>query len=1073
MGKFNTSTAAGTASALDTASVNLPVAPTPEVDAAEAASATGGSILDQVIAEGVSQEVAETFTPDETLTETQEQQARDRVPSIKERQQANETGVYDYNQEQAMKEHEQRVKVQQRLMEANVANSTVQSDGGFNKRAMNMEEAVKTPDLPGLGSLGVHATGPVKEAYMKSGLVDEGGVWTPQAGLVLSVVTENFFSDRAYGKDVDAEIDYEELGVKASEVERTDPFSKARGRAQLGRQIAAEKARLDGRESPQLTEEEATALGDTAQELYYEVNKQNDGDQFIIRTEVGEGLNKQTAFQLTQKGSDLLMLGDQKRKRLFPKQHVRTQKAPLGAPTKEAREYTRQVSSKTGVSQVRSHEQRQALRNLNKVANVVDPKRNKILLSVALQALRGQSQFENDVLFISDDDPQGTMNNLAQDIFGIQIEKDGANYLTYYVQDFNGRMAPQQTTLDPTASKAARFVTRNAIPADTSNSRIKRNLLQMYSMHLVPDSYSGLRKGDVEGGKPVPVDQLLPAERARIMQNPALQAQLSGWGAELKAAFDKIPDNTINQISEAIKEKRPVNELPQLPPLELSPDLMEFINGKGEDGFMVMDGLIDYHNFLEAEKKGKPYHSYFNATMDGKTNGIASNGIQMGSANVAKKTGVIKTQNKQILDRGMDIRDDLEHVLKGLIDQGFDGKFNDNELPIVRKVAAKIAGDRNFNKAITMTFGYGKEIQSFKRDIQQAIADDPDAAGLDQKEVTDAIFQNYIPAMEQVMDEDALAARSLMRSATWVAAWYNELFQMRAPLEGQVISLGKTETTGLQGEIARGQVWTGSEYRRPTISQYGSEATSAAEKAYPAKEEGGAPERVAGDVAYGGSIPGPVQSLDAATVTRTVSGKSWDRLVKASQGHPYIHTVYDAFKTDANGFDVVLEETNKNWLDLNMQWSYLESMAEAAKEARARGKAKFADRSDGDLLTDNEALMLRQWIQTNDKGELADLRDRFKNLLIDPDSAKGAAENVKQALIKAGYSKAKPPTVGQLKAAIAAIEKELNVDSRMAGFIEKTNAKKKRLAEQIRAEAPKGKETLGYDLRSGAQYYAH
>ena len=42
-----------------------------------------------------------------------------------------------------------------------------------------------------------------------------------------------------------------------------------------------------------------------------------------------------------------------------------------------------------------------------------------------------------------------------------------------------------------------------------------------------------------------------------------------------------------------------------------------------------------------------------------------------------------------------------------------------------------------------------------------------------------------------------------------------------------------------------------------------------------------------------------------------------------SGGNPYMHTIYDAFKADANGFDVVVEEVNKNWMEAASKWSYL------------------------------------------------------------------------------------------------------------------------------------------------------
>ena len=46
---------------------------------------------------------------------------------------------------------------------------------------------------------------------------------------------------------------------------------------------------------------------------------------------------------------------------------------------------------------------------------------------------------------------------------------------------------------------------------------------------------------------------------------------------------------------------------------------------------------------------------YFNAYMDGKTNGLASNGMQMGSEQVAFKTGVLRSQDTTLLSITMRI----------------------------------------------------------------------------------------------------------------------------------------------------------------------------------------------------------------------------------------------------------------------------------------------------------------------------------------------------------------------------------------------------------------------------------
>ena len=47
----------------------------------------------------------------------------------------------------------------------------------------------------------------------------------------------------------------------------------------------------------------------------------------------------------------------------------------------------------------------------------------------------------------------------------IAQERKGANYLSYAIQGFQGRISPQQSYFNPTTSKAVRFVTTNAVPA--------------------------------------------------------------------------------------------------------------------------------------------------------------------------------------------------------------------------------------------------------------------------------------------------------------------------------------------------------------------------------------------------------------------------------------------------------------------------------------------------------------------------------------------------------------------------------------------------------------------------------
>ena len=274
------------------------------------------------------------------------------------------------------------------------------------------------------------------------------------------------------------------------------------------------------------------------------------------------------------------------------------------------------------------------------------------------------------------------------------------------MQTFNGRIAPQQTNFDPTTSKTTRFVTRNAIPANTANPRIERNLRQMYAMMLVPGA-----------------DARLPAGREAALEN--FTPQLVRWGKELRAAFDAIPDEDVESAAQAIADGTPLTAegFPEFAPVQLSPDLSAAIAKKGEDGQAFIDGVMDFTDYYENKVKGRPHHSYFNAYMDGKTNGLASNGIQMGSENVAYKTGVLRNQGETLLDDDVDIRDDLANTLLELVDGGFDGSIGPEMTGPLHSVATKLYSHRPLNKATTMTFGYGKELESFKLDIDEYLAE--------------------------------------------------------------------------------------------------------------------------------------------------------------------------------------------------------------------------------------------------------------------------------------------------------------------------------------------------------------
>ena len=266
-----------------------------------------------------------------------------------------------------------------------------------------------------------------------------------------------------------------------------------------------------------------------------------------------------------------------------------------------------------------------------------------------------------------DEDPYSPEENLAslvdkvaQEVRAVAQERNGANYLSYNVQGFQGRITPQQSFFNPTTSKAVRFVTRNATPSVANpGTRVEKNLRQMYAMMILPKSL----KADVD--LPVIREQKLTANSAK----------LEAWGDRLAAAVN-MTDAEYEAVSQAIEAGTPLTDpnFPQVRGLELDPEadaeLIKHIESKGEDGPHVIDGLMDFSQYAKAKRAGRPHRSYFNAYMDGKTNGLASNGIQMGHLETAERTGVLRSNRNTLLDEG-DIRDELQKLAVESIADGW------------------------------------------------------------------------------------------------------------------------------------------------------------------------------------------------------------------------------------------------------------------------------------------------------------------------------------------------------------------------------------------------------------------
>ena len=1060
----------------------------------------------------------------EALPELQQEVERQRVPSLAERG----TG-------------EPRVDRWLRPPTPVKSQASNSSDGNLRSRAKTLSAAVAKGDLGvALTSLGTPAHSLAKQGVTGPELASEiathkeGDLFAaisradavqfnpelnrnipdPVYTQVASAVVENEIANIALGQtetEADVITQAQEgpqditVGAQAPQ-QGSQPVTHATGNGKLGQQIHQEYQRMNGVNVPEkLPQKEAETLGAAFKHLWAASNPE-------LVTRAVDPKTQQIVYQLTAAGEKNLKDGEADRKRLFPKQNVRPAKQPLQRgqlPGDVGQNVARRVSGSVGKQEFGKVIQG-AMNNMAQVPNVVDKQRAKILFQSILPVLRDGSHdtWQAEINNIGpskiqkfqaakvqqdkraeaaaaegvtlDEDPYSPEENLAslvdkvaQEVRAVAQERNGANYLSYNVQGFQGRITPQQSFFNPTTSKAVRFVTRNATPSVANpGTRVEKNLRQMYAMMILPKSL----KADVD--LPVIREQKLTANSAR----------LEAWGDRLAAAVN-MTDAEYEAVAQAIEAGTPLTDpnFPQVRGLELDPEadaeLIKHIESKGEDGPHVIDGLMDFAQYAKAKRAGRPHRSYFNAYMDGKTNGLASNGIQMGHLETAERTGVLRSNRNTLLDEG-DIRDELQRLAVESIADGWDGETDGFESEL-NDVAEAVFAHRDLNKMTTMTFGYGKEIDSFSGKIEETLAflNESRAEGdsyhnslakldetMNRGELAKTLMNKYESSLREVMSEEALQARSLMRSAAALHSATNQLFSIKSPV-GMDLNLGRDVTTGYDdADKSAYRLYGEGGESRTTVAHYKTEPTAAAARTIDEKA-------IPGEYAYGGSVVAPVQAMDAATVALTANGKSWDRLRQASGGNPYMHTIYDAFKVDANGYDVVLEEVNKNWLNSAMNWSYLEATYDATKEAMTNFQKEMSNRPQGEALSPNEKVYMEWFLEP---GESKSGKTYFPNLVkkmqkfkdYPPNEIWNVQKKFVNEMKAVGYDMYNPPeapTVVQLRQFVKTMSSELDLRKRMDQTINRTNNNKKKLKQEILKR--------GYKTPSGErialQYYAH
>jgi hypothetical protein len=465
--------------------------------------------------------------------------------------------------------------------------------------------------------------------------------------------------------------------------------------------------------------------------------------------------------------------------------------------------------------------------------------------------------------------------------------------------------------------------------------------------------------------------------------------------------------------------------------------------------------------------------------------------------------------------------------------------LSEADRPFAHTIAEVLYGYRDLNKTTTMTFSYGKDIGSFFAEIEQAMyvkneeaislidsfnlkrnrgeeltpeETDKDNAAKAYKNaflnfeqqtfeskmgnnisgtqvLAKVLLEPYKASMVSVLGKRGIQSNRIMKGAAGLAAIADQLLTIEGPT-GMSLHFGGS-VPQVYDELVPVRYTMGGE-RKKAVS-YGVDRFSAA-SVYTTTDG----ERQYARKAMNGAQVGSVQAIDAATVAKTFSGPSWDKLTQASNGNPYGYPIYDAFKMDVHGYDTMLEEVNNNWFYSSLNYNYLEK----AKESSEKTMTEFANKlrvmiKEGnkpvDVGPNSRFAMLSDLIKVEQdqfgKPQLPNLSSFFYQTLdLDPLSSAKDRREVAQGVAMAVAKEAKAAGVkfdgkdmrpSEILALTYAITKQLNLKTRMNKTIAEVEKGKLELEKEYNRTIRYNKEYIeeaGFDMFRPAfplQYYAH
>ena len=768
----------------------------------------------------------------------------------------------------------------------------------------------------------------------------------------------------------------------------TTRISKAKGRERLGREIyqawKRQQATNQGRPSDEylkdidsIPSDTFTFLGDLAKEVYARANP-----DILVRdtSEVEEG-DGQVYFQLTAEGALELNRLEESFKGLFAQPEVPPLVAAseTGQPVNEGRTRVRKVTTKVGDMGDTSVLE-ESIKNYNKVAFINDPARESATMLIGLLGLLNVKNPENqaysDMLEIGDkairqaENEKARLANAAQreknpdkaaelmrkanaydPLKVVQAEREKSvnilagiarysgkeNHLTFSIQALTGRTHAQQTIYNPQSHKIVRGVigSGNVFKWEAG----KGGALENSWKEII-----GTRLFKREGVSKT--ETLTEAERIKVFnenqQNQtAAYTQAVAWGNELINATKSFDVNGAKEIFIRLRNAKTPEEanaikqemLKRFSNDPLSANLkVELAKHGKEFGFFAgyyMD-LAKYDTAIKSNTSaGRQFSSSIIAEMDGKTHGPATNAALLGIPEMAKRGGLIRTQDLTVADE-IDLRLAMKDHMQETVSLHAGGLYSQEHAAEFKEILNLAIEDReNFLKKSPMTMGYGQELESLKMHVETTVFTGPNGdairtvankINLDPDEVISFLHTMLVDSIFNVFDAKVVASGRLLKANAFLSTITNEVLYFNNAMGFKSYAAGKQ----MVPELTKQEQFSW----RPKEGETRGKKVSV--ELYREQAEGSAvrPEYGPGGYTSGRIQPVAVQSYDGNMIARTGSNQAFNKIAASvpQGGAPFVLPIFDAFVVDLGSLNTVRQESNKHWYNGIANHSYADEI---------------------------------------------------------------------------------------------------------------------------------------------------